>query len=248
MSIKKGDVVKKVLSLFALIFAVSACSVVPEPIQVADENTLVPFEDVFNNLESDAQVGKKARWGGRIVAVENKKDVSEIEVVFFPESSVGKPRIGEESGGRFKAVVDGFVDPLVFEQNRLITVVGEVGKAQTGIIGEQDYTYPTLNALGYYMWRQTTEVDVDQIGFVPFNGRGFYGSAFFGSPFYVSPFYRHAWSPWYNPWGPNLRTRVRVIHNDGHTQGAKVNPPARVSRPNISEPNIEVQKSGSKQR
>lgn len=239
---KEGDVVKKFLSLFALILTVSACSIVPEPIQVADENTLVPFEDVVDNLEAQTQVGKKARWGGRIVAVENKKDVSEIEVVFFPESSVGKPRIGEESGGRFKAVVDGFVDPLVFEQNRLITVVGEVGNAQTGIIGEQNYTYPTLNAQGYYMWRQTTEVDVDQIGFVPFNGHRFYGSAFFGSPFYVSPFYRHAWSPWHNPWGSNVRTRVRVTHNDGHSQGAKVKPPTPASRPNISEPRPGTQK------
>jgi outer membrane lipoprotein len=219
-----------------LIFGVSACTVVPEPIQVADTNTLVSFEEVANNLESDVQVGKQARWGGRIVAVENKKDVSEIEIVFFPESSSGKPRIGQESGGRFKAVVDGFVDPLVFEQNRLITVVGEVGAAQTGIIGEQNYTYPTLNAVGYYMWRQTSEVEVDQIGFVPFTGRGFFGRAFYGNPFYVSPFYRSAFSPWYDPWGPSFHTRLRVVHKDGHTQGAKVTLPNKVSQPNISEP------------
>lgn len=227
---------KKLLPLCVLIFAVSACTVVPEPIQVADANILVPFEDVANNLESSAQLGKKARWGGRIVGVENKKEVSEIEIVFFPESSSGKPRIGQESGGRFKAVVDGFVDPLVFEKNRLITVVGEVAVAQTGIIGEQNYTYPTLNAVGYHMWQQTSEVEVDQIGFMSFNGRGFYSSAFYGNPFYVNPFYRHAFSPWYDPWRSSFRTRLRVTHKDGHSQGAKVTPRDNNSRPNISEP------------
>jgi outer membrane lipoprotein len=223
-----------------MLLALSACSVVPDPIQVTDENVLVPFDTVMNDPQASNVAGQSARWGGRIVGVENKKEVSEIEVVFFPDSSTGKPRIGQESTGRFKAVVEGFVDPLVFVQGRLITVVGEVTAPLTGIIGEQEYTYPTLNAQGYYMWKQTTEVDVDQIGFVPFHARGFRGNVFYGNPYLISPFYRNAWSPWFDPWGPGFRSRVRVTHNVGHSQGATVKPSSsRTSpavRPNISEP------------
>lgn len=222
---------KKFLSLMVVLLGVSACTVVPDPIQVAEDAQLVSFEEVKGDVAQNQQLGKNARWGGRIASVENKKDVSEIEIVFFPESSSGKPRIGKESGGRFKAIVSGFIDPLVFEQGRLITVVGEVGEAQNGIIGEQDYIYPTVNAIGYHMWKQTTNIDVDPVGFVPFHyGRGFYGHSLFANPWHVNPFYHAAWGPWADPWATGFRSRIRVTHNEGHSQGARVAPPKRTTK------------------
>jgi outer membrane lipoprotein len=169
----------------------------------------VPFSQIINSPQAQAAVGEKARWGGRIVSVENKQDASEIEVIFFPAGLNGKPRTGEESEGRFKAIVPGFVDPLVFEKDRLITIVGNVSEPATGIIGEQAYTYPTLNAVGYYMWKQSSDLEVRNVGYQPF---------FFGSPFY-----RMGWSSWYDPWGPSFhRSRVRVIEHNGHSQGSRV--------------------------
>ena len=70
----------KLLSLLIPItLLVGGCSITPENIDVAESDNLVSYEQGKNNgIE-----GKKARWGGKIVSVENKKDVSEIEVVFF---------------------------------------------------------------------------------------------------------------------------------------------------------------------
>jgi len=188
------------------------CATVPEPIQIPENTRLVEYEQVINSPEAVAVLGEKARWGGRIVGVQNKAEVSEIEVVFFPESSNGKPQTSQQSEGRFKAIVPGFVDPLVFEKDRLITIVGEVSEPVVGIIGEQNYTYPTLNAVGYFMWKQTSDVQIQNIGFEPF---------LFGPRFGVRGF--HPWySPWYSPWHNGFHhSRVRVIRNNGHSQGGR---------------------------
>lgn len=199
----------------------SACVSVPSEIDVAKNTNLIPFENVSNSkgavgpntgaVATQVNTGKKARWGGKIVSVVNKKDVSEIEVVFFPENKYGKPITSMPSAGRFKAVVDGFVDPLVFEQGRLITVVGEVGTEQTGIIGEQSYIYPTLSAMGYYMWKESTNINVelDTFGFTPFGYRSGFNHNFF--------------NPWYDPWyRRHQRARIRIDKYNGHSQGGQV--------------------------
>lgn len=207
----------KVAAAIIIVAALGACAIVPDSIDVADASKLVPFDRVnkvkTQSPDSNISLGEKARWGGKIVAVENKKDASEIEIVFFPETDYGKPKTSMPSMGRFKAVVEGFVDPLVFEQGRLITVVGEVGNMQTGIIGEQEYAYPTLNAKGYYMWKETTDikVELDTFGFYPFG--------------YHSGFNRSYFNPWYDPWYTrNQRYRMRVNKYNGHSQGSTVSP------------------------
>ena len=196
----------KLLSiLIPFTLLIGGCSMTPENIEVGEVDKLVTYVD---SKQGDL-AGRKARWGGKIVSVENKKDVSEIEIVYFPEARSGKPRTGEPSEGRFKAVVTGFVDPLVFEEGRLITVVGEVGTTSVGIIGEQEYQYPVLNAVGYHMWKETSDVRVESFAFSPF---GFhYG------------FNRGFYNPWYSPWhNSHLRQRVRVIKHNGHSQGGVV--------------------------
>ncbi len=218
--------ITKVTGSLIIAAIIGGCATVPDSIDVADRTKLVSFEQVSKTIAQSSNtnmpVGEKARWGGRIVLVENKKDVSEIEIVFFPESDGGKPKTSMPSAGRFKAIVEGFVDPLVFEQGRLITVVGEVGSMQTGIIGEQDYEYPTLIAKGYYMWKESTNVrvELDTFGFSPFG--------------YHAGFSRSYFNPWYDPWyHQNQSYRVRVNKYNGHSQGGTVSPTK--SQPSIKQ-------------
>jgi outer membrane lipoprotein len=207
----------KIMTITVALAALTACSSVPTPIDVEDNAKLVSYDKVSASVLSTDQkqmgitnlpnISGKARWGGKIVSVVNKKEVSEIEVVFFPENRFGKPLTSMPSAGRFKAIVDGFVDPLVFVQGRLITIVGEVSESQVGIIGEQNYTYPTLSAKGYYMWKETSDVNVelDTFAFSPFG--------------YRSAFHRNFFNPWYDPWA---RSRIRVQKYNGHSQGGSV--------------------------
>ncbi|WP_395342351.1 Slp family lipoprotein [Ningiella sp. W23] len=229
---------KKLLTLIGLISSLGACTMVPDPIRVQDELALVPFDQIINNPVTDLASGENARWGGKIVGVQNLESVSEIEVVYFPESSNGKPQTSEQSAGRFKAVVEGFIDPLVFEQDRLITFVGQVGSPVDGIIGEQKYSYPTLNADGYYMWRDTTEVDVRQTGF---NNMVWFGGARPGlwDPWFIGPRYG-----FYDPWLAHRRhlhhSRYRVVQTNAKAQGGQLRPPTRTNSRNITRPSPNI--------
>ena len=148
-------------SVAALAILVGGCAIVPEQIEVSDNEDLVSFESIINGSETGQ--GTKARWGGEIVKVENKKEYSEIEILQYPNNHYGKPRSNLDSAGRFKVRVAGFLDPLVFEAGRLITFKGELGEPTEGIIGEQTYVYPVLLASGYYMWKETEDYRVSGI-------------------------------------------------------------------------------------
>ena len=65
-----------------LAFSLSACSIIPETINSIDESKLVPFESLSAS-ESAIESGI-ARWGGKIVSVQNLKDHSEIEILHLP--------------------------------------------------------------------------------------------------------------------------------------------------------------------
>lgn len=160
-------------SLIAFAIFLGGCGIVPDPIDVADNENLATFDSIING--NGTGEGLTARWGGEIIAVENKKDFSEFEILQYPNNHYGKPRTTLDSQGRFKVRVSGFIDPLVFAKGRSITFVGEVGEPAEGIIGEQTYVYPVLLANGYYLWKETEEYRVS--GFMyselsPFWGMG----------------------------------------------------------------------------
>ncbi|MDT0581922.1 MULTISPECIES: Slp family lipoprotein [Alteromonadaceae] len=155
------------VSIAALALTLGGCAIYPDPIDIGEEVELVSYETIVNG--DQAGVGLKARWGGEIVAVVNKKDYSEIEILHYPNNHYGKPRLSSESAGRFKVRVRDFIDPLVFEKGRLVTFIGELGEPAEGLIGEQAYVYPVLIADGYHMWKKTVDYEVTAFSFSPFS-------------------------------------------------------------------------------
>lgn len=102
--------------------------------------------------QTDAYLSQKVRWGGVILDTENKQDSSSLTIVAFPLDDDGEPQVKGESTGRFIAIVDEFLEPLVFSQNREITVIGKVLKTQTLDVGEYAYEYPVIQVEHYYIW------------------------------------------------------------------------------------------------
>jgi outer membrane lipoprotein len=183
-------------SFVAAVVFLSGCAVYPDQINVDDEANLVSYQDIVNGNVTG--VGSKARWGGEVVAVENKADYSEIEILFFNNNHYGKPRSTAESAGRFKVRVRDFIDPLVFSQGRLVTFVGELGEPTEGLIGEQRYVYPVLLADGYHMWKQTKDYEISSFHFSPF------------SPFWaVSPGFRYHRGWRFYEHGGTVRVKVK---------------------------------------
>ena len=106
-------------------------------------------------------IKQQARWGGKVVGVQNKGDMSELEIAYFPESSYGKPEVGLESLGRFKVLVEGKANPAL---GHLVTVLGKIGTPESGMIGSDAYTYPTLQASSFYVWNDRSSVHLNGTG------------------------------------------------------------------------------------
>lgn len=203
--------------VFVVLFALSlsACAIVPESIQVPENTPLVGYNKAV--VAGESVVGKTARWGGIITNVENKPEQTLIEVVYFPLNHYGKPNTGEETPGRFKAVINRFVDPIMFEEGRTISFVGEVGKPLAGMVGEQPYMFPALVVDNYHLWRRQQVYDTSAVFFDFYSG-------------WYSPFYHPYWRPW------GFAPRIRVIRSyngptwsgsNGHPSPTLINPSKR---------------------
>lgn len=174
----------KIIVLFAAL-SLAGCSTVPDSIQVTEENQLVDYPQVAANPEQNKD--KMARWGGVIAEIENQSDVTMLELVFYPLRGYGRPVVSDESIGRFRVYVDGFLDPMVFAKGRLATFTGQVLGVEDGLVGEQKYVFPTLHSQGYHLWKDERSIDVSAVYVWPYS----YWYGWRPSPFYYSPYYRY---------------------------------------------------------
>lgn len=107
-------------------------------------------------VQSDpaSHIGRKVRWGGSIVTLENRTPESWVEVLERPLDSDGRPKEAATSSGRFLAVVDRFLDPAVYAAERELTVVGVVTEFTTRPIGGYQYSYPVVRVDTMYLWER----------------------------------------------------------------------------------------------
>jgi len=153
----------------------AGCASVPEPLRAGPEQSP---DAAAVRLAPEQYRGSAVRWGGVIVAVENGPTQSEVEVVSRPLGSNTRPLETDQTAGRFIARIGGFIDPVNFSAGREISVVGVVEGVEQRKIGSYPYSYPVVNASGYYLWPERPPP-------APY------------PYYYYSPFY----DPWY-PYGP----------------------------------------------
>lgn len=109
-------------------------------------------------MDIDSFLGTEVRWGGVITKVENKASQTWIEMVRHKLSDRGKPRSNEKSDGRFIASFEGFLDPVVYEVGRLLTVVGTIEGKVERPIGEYEYLFPIVAVDGSYLWKSADKI------------------------------------------------------------------------------------------
>lgn len=163
-----------IMSIAALLL--SACSAVPDELAVTNDDNLVSYNRALENPEQAA--GQQARWGGTIAEVRNSDSGTIIEVVNFDLQNWARPVASNESQGRFRALLPGFVDPVVYEKGRLVTFVGTVGAPVEGKIDEFRYLFPTLNVTSKYLWKDEVKNSNIQID---------YGSLWYRHHYYAPP-------------------------------------------------------------
>jgi outer membrane lipoprotein len=133
------------LSLLAL----AACAPAPIYKPAADAIAAPPFV-VARTPERFSQ--GSVIWGGRVVAVNNLADRSEIEILAFPLDKSQRPRVGDSGSGRFIAQMNGFVEPMDYPDGALVTLTGTLVGSRSGKVGEADYVFPLVRVNQAHRW------------------------------------------------------------------------------------------------
>ena len=170
----------KMFFTLASLALLGACASTPESIsRQPDPNPSLTQV----RIDPDAFSGREVRWGGVVVKVENKVDETWIEIVRLDLSSVGRPLINGSSDGRFIASFNRFLDPVVYEVGRPLTVVGRIDGKQRRPIGEFEYLFPIVTVEGSYLWQA-----VEPVPPPPYPSRWWYYDPWYPHPW---PYYRH---------------------------------------------------------
>jgi outer membrane lipoprotein len=110
----------------------------------------ITFSELSKAPENHA--GKIMMVGGTIVDTKNLKEGTQIEVLQKPLDSEGRPEMTDETGGRFLAVSQTYLDAAVYHRGRNVTIIGEVTGSKVQPLGEIEYRYPVLTAKELHLW------------------------------------------------------------------------------------------------
>jgi len=127
--------------LIAALGALAACA--PPPIYKADASVVTATPQqvaAAPNTYPQAQV----IWGGTIIGVNNLSNRTDIEILAYPLDASQRPRLKSQALGRFIAEMPGFVEPMNYPEGSPVTLRGRIAGAQTGLVDQATYVYPTV--------------------------------------------------------------------------------------------------------
>lgn len=136
-----------------LSLSLTGCSSVPPVIR-----DIPPDNPSFQDAQTKADIltARPVRWGGTIVAIHNRPNAVELEILSMPLDDEGRPIAGDTAYGRFIAATGTAFDPDRYQIQRDCTVYGTLVGTSVGKIGDYDYTYPRVQALEVYVWPRDT--------------------------------------------------------------------------------------------
>jgi outer membrane lipoprotein len=144
------EAVRRALTVICLTWLAGCASSLPKEIHEAPPGN-PNLDDVLT--DRSRFIGNRVRWGGTIATVENHTKETWLEIVARTLQSDGRPSDSDTSPGRFMAVIDGFLDPMVYAAGRSVTVVGTITEPVTRKIGAYDYTFVVVRAKYYLLWQ-----------------------------------------------------------------------------------------------
>ncbi|ELY4157492.1 Slp family lipoprotein [Cronobacter turicensis] len=137
------------------VLLLGGCVSVPDAIKGTSPT---PQQDLVRVMNApQLYIGQEARFGGRVVNVDNQQGKTRLEIATLPLDSAARPLLGQPSRGRIYADVNGFLDPVDF-RNQLVTVVGPISDTVEGKIGSSPYKFMVMQVNGFKRWRVTQQV------------------------------------------------------------------------------------------
>ncbi|HEX7338583.1 MAG TPA: Slp family lipoprotein [Rhodanobacteraceae bacterium] len=136
-------------ALAALTLSLAACA--PPPIYKTGPDTVTASPQAVAHAPEQFQ-HREVIWGGRVVKVTNLATKTEIELLGYPLDRSQRPDVGAKPGGRFIAVVPGYLEPLNFPPGSLMTVAGPIKGMRSGNVGKSAYVFPLVEANEHHRW------------------------------------------------------------------------------------------------
>ena len=111
--------------------------------------------------ETSQYVGQLYILGGIIAKTTVTEQGSLIEALYVPVNSKGYFKEKLSSSWRFLALYKGdeFLDPLIFDEKREITIAGEFKGTRKGMIDEVEYIFPLFEIKEIHLWEEHRDRD-----------------------------------------------------------------------------------------
>jgi outer membrane lipoprotein len=123
----------------------------------------VSFADVAQNPA--VHIGQVIIAGGTIIETKNLQEGTLLEILQYPTTSRGRPKLGKPSEGRFLVLVPGYLETTIYRPGRQITVAGEVSGLRELPLGETTYRYPVFTPRELHLWSEGNSGPRLHIGF-----------------------------------------------------------------------------------
>ncbi len=116
----------------------------------------VTYSGAFSYIQQDpsAHVGETVLLGGKILDIRTSEERTEIMVLQMPLDHWNSPIDEDRSEGRFLVFMERFLDPVIYNKGKLMSLVGVVRGSEIRAIGHYEYTFPTIDALEIRLWLQ----------------------------------------------------------------------------------------------
>lgn len=153
----------------------------------------VPFGEVRDNIGKYRDM--VFIWGGFIVKTEATDRKTVVEVVQNPLDSFGRVVDTDVSQGRFLAEYPGRLDPMIFKNERLVTVAGRLVGSRKQAIDGREYLYPVLEVIEIHLWKEGKPYYYPPY----YRGYPYYSDPFY-DPFYYDPLFYRGYPYGHYPW------------------------------------------------
>jgi len=94
----------------------------------------------------------KVMWGGVVVGAANFSDHTDFSILSYPLNRQEQPDLDQVPGPRFIARYPGYVETMVYQPNRIVTVTGTFQGLEQGKIGQAPYQFPVVKTTNIFAW------------------------------------------------------------------------------------------------
>jgi len=187
--------------LLTISLLISGCANIPTAIQNPPDYD-ISYTQAIQSINSFK--GAPVRWGGLIVDVQNEQTFSQLQILYYPLNSYGRPVLESTPSGRFVVRSPTLFDPAIYTKNLEITLAGTLVGDIDVTIDRKTLKLPQVSATTIQLWQPRDQ----SYGYYDrFSGAGRFGgvgyNSFYGYPYYPPGSYYGQ----YPNYGPIIRGR-----------------------------------------